>query len=409
MEMVNNIRKKINSQFCLSKELYILLFVRVINAIGAVIVPYASLFLKTNKGYSTEYLGFYITILSVLYAPMVLIGGRISDIFSRKKVFIISQIASIVVITAYLIVGDSNILPALLIFVLSIYYFSTPSITFLAIDFTDVDNRKVTFSALFVALSAGIGIWSLVVPYIFEIKETFVFALILTTNIVCVVIMHFGFGNGISAKLEDNQLINIDESNETGILKSLISSKVLIVFSLIMIIYSFNVSQINLSIPIQLKENFDENGTRYFGQLLFINSIVVICATTFINKLTKKLKCTQNMIIAGLLYAIGFGMLYFSSVLLVCIFSTIVWSLGQVIVNSNSSTFIANNSPKEHIATYNSVFTTIGLSGNFVGPAISGMVIEKSGVHCIWIIVFGVSIVASIAMYILHIYIMKKG
>lgn len=51
------------------------------------------------------------------------------------------------------------------------------------------------------------------------------------------------------------------------------------------------------------------NGAEKFGFLMSVNACTVIFLTVFITSFTRKLHALPNMIIAGVIYAVGFGMI----------------------------------------------------------------------------------------------------
>jgi len=71
--------------------IYILFIVRIINALGAFVGPFLTIFLSDKIGFSKEMIGLFIMINSLATVPGSIIGGKICDVFGRKKVLIIFQ------------------------------------------------------------------------------------------------------------------------------------------------------------------------------------------------------------------------------------------------------------------------------------------------------------------------------
>jgi MFS family permease len=140
-----------------------------------------------------------------------------------------------------------------------------------------------------------------------------------------------------------------------------------------------------------------------------INAFAVLILTALITMVTKKNNQLTNMVLAGILYAVGFGMLGFANSFVVFIISTVIWTVGEILTTISSGVFIANNSPCNYRARLNAV-TTIGYAaGAAISTAFSGIYIDNQGVRGIWYIVFLVSAVASIGMFSLRKYMESTG
>jgi len=106
-----------------------------------------------------------------------------------------------------------------------------------------------------------------------------------------------------------------------------------------------------------------------------------------------------NIRIAGILFAFGFGMLFYSNYLYLFMISTFIWTVGEILLTVNTSVFIANNSPITHRARFNAVAFFIAQSGFAIAPLITGQLIINIGIVNIWPIVFVLSLIASATMF----------
>ena len=75
----------------LSKHVYILCMSTLINRLGDFVVPFLALFLTIKLNMSIVLSGVIVTCASLISIPSSLIGGKLSDSFGRKKVYLFGQ------------------------------------------------------------------------------------------------------------------------------------------------------------------------------------------------------------------------------------------------------------------------------------------------------------------------------
>jgi MFS family permease len=115
----------------------------------------------------------------------------------------------------------------------------------------------------------------------------------------------------------------------------------------------------------------------------------------------KKFNPILNVAIAGIFFAAGFGMLYYSRFFIFFILSTFIWTFGEIINAVSSNVLIANYSPVTHRGRFNAIIYFISGVGFTVGPLLSGLYIKFAGIKNIWPLNFYLSVFASILMFIL--------
>jgi MFS family permease len=161
-------------------------------------------------------------------------------------------------------------------------------------------------------------------------------------------------------------------------------------------------AQYSFGVPLYANHIFGLLGPRYYGIIMTVNAVLVVVFTIFIISFTARIRPLINISLAGILLALGFGMLYFSGVLYLFLISTFLWTMGEILFTVNSSVFVANNSPISHRARFNSVVFFVSQSGFALTPLITGQLIVTLGIINIWPIVFILALTASIIMFGLY-------
>ncbi len=86
------------------------------------------------------------------------------------------------------------------------------------------------------------------------------------------------------------------------------------------------------------------------------NAFTVVIFTIFVTGLTLKFKPIFNIIIGGILFAIGFGMISFVNSYPLLLVSTFVWTIGEILGATNINVYIAAHAPVSQRTRSNSIF-----------------------------------------------------
>lgn len=299
----------------LSKEMYILFIVRIINAMGNFIYPIMTLFLTKKLGYSTSYAGFILLISSIAYVPGSILGGILSDKWSRKNtVFLFSVLSGVFFILAGVFNNYFYLTPIIIILANAMNGVVQPANTAMVGDLTNSENRKTAFSLLYLGHNIGFAIGPAIGGLLFENHISLLFIgngliSLLSANLIRVFLKDNK--NYIN---NDNILQNdtLEEAYTESSVKLIWNNKKLLYFALISTLISFMFAQNNFTLPKQV-DDVIENGAKYYGLLMSLNAIVVILITGVITSITKELKASISIAFTGLFCALGYGILYFAN------------------------------------------------------------------------------------------------
>lgn len=142
----------------LPKEMYIFFIAKVITCMGMFILPLWTLILTQKIGLSKTQAGLMSTVFVITQTPCLLLSGKLIDKFGRKKVIFISQTigALIYIICACM---RMKVLTAILIIITSDFYVvASPALDALIADITKPENKKISFSLIYLGINLGFTI-----------------------------------------------------------------------------------------------------------------------------------------------------------------------------------------------------------------------------------------------------------
>ncbi len=396
----------------LPRSVYIIFFARIVNSIGNFVFPFMTLLLTDKVGMTEEKVGVYLLMAAILQIPGSLLGGKLTDVMGRKKimVFFMGLSACCTLPCAFLIGNSTTIqyVPWLLIGTSLFRSIANPANGAMMNDLTQPDNRQAAFSLLYLGMNAGTAIGSIVAGFLFNSYMKLLFigdaiATLLSITLLIVFVKETIPTKEIISRIERER--ESEKAETGGLLAALIRRPLLLTFAVLNTIYSFVYAQTGFSLPLKANLVFgSEQGAKFYGTFNMVNCLVVIFLTTFITMLTKRIRSIYNVAIAGVFYAIGFGMLYLVNGFWLFMFSTIIWTIGEIVSATNVGVFIANHTPASHRGRFQSMIHIITSTGSSISPYLMGSFIASYGVNNVWPITFLLSIIAAFFMYLLGTY-----
>jgi MFS family permease len=387
----------------LPKSIYILFIVRVVNALGAFVGPFLTMFLSDKIGLSNDIIGVFIMLNSFAGLPGAMIGGKLADSVGRKRILIIFQALAALCFVPCAFLGASILVPFLLIFATFFNSIAQPAYGAMIADLTNTENRNSAYSLLYLGNNLGFSVGPMIAGFLYShyLKMMFIGNSIAVFTSIFII---YRFIKETKPHEEDETFIeNENEKVEEGsIFSALFKRPLLMTFALLSVIYSFVYAQYPFCIPLQMKEVFKANSSIIYGYIMATNGITVIALTTILTRLTRKLSPIQNVALAGIFYGIGFGMMYFIHTLPLFIVATILWTIGEIFQSTNSGVYIANHTPMSHRGRFNAVIPLITGSGFAFGPLLMGIYIKNRNIIDAWPVAFVLSITAAVLFYVLY-------
>lgn len=395
----------------LPRSIYILFIVRIVNVMGNFVYPFLTLFLTDRMGMSATGAGTYFIFSAISQAIGALIGGKLTDHFGRKKLIIIFQGLAAVCFVPCAFLGSSILVPVLLILCGLFSGAAQPANSAMVTDLTDKENRAKAFSLLYLGINIGFSIGPMIAGFMYRNYTRWIFfgnaASILISLILLFIFVEETMPD--KEKIEKASSINDAEAPEAGgLIRALFKRPVLLMFILVRMINQLIYSTIGFSIPLQLTNVFgNDSGPAYFGIIMSFTGIIVVLFTIPVTKLTMKVRPIINMAVAGMLYGIGFGMMFYMDFLWLYFVAAFIFTLGEILDVTNSGVYVANNSPVTHRGRFNSIITLVATAGSAFGPFVWGMFIDSFGLQKQWIVCFWIGILSCVLMLLLRVFEIK--
>lgn len=381
----------------LPKNVYILFWIQLINRLGDFVVPFLAMFLINKLQFNSKTASILVTCIVLLQIPGSMLGGIISDYWSRKGTYILSQTLSGLYILSCVVINN-KVWIVILLFLSAFFSASVkPTVNTMLYDFLPPNKRKTGQSLLYLGVNLGVSIGTLLAGFMFNNYLKLFFICDAATSFVAVGLVVFNI------KDEGERNLKVNTKNKPSFIRELITNYKITFFLFLYLMYSFIYAQNSFSLPLMLNSLFDGKGPVFFGYLMSINAITVVSLTALITYLMRKKPSLINITFGGALYAIGFGMIGISKHFPLFILSTIFWTIGEILNSTNFGVYLANNSNEEMRGRYSSLMFICYSLGRAIGILSMGGYINKFGITAVWPFIMLIACCMSLTMFLFHI------
>jgi MFS family permease len=387
----------------LPKSIYVIFFAQVINRFGDFVLPFLSLFLVKKLGLSYQSAGIAVMLTSLSSIPGSFAGGKIADHFGRKKAYAAFQLSAATCLFFCAFLGDPKIIIVLICMSSFFNGGVRPIISAIITDVLPAEKRKMGFSMSYLGINLGVSLGPLVAGFLFNHYIPLIFIGDAITSLLAVTLVLINIKETLPDYTDDKSA-RAEEKNEVGnVFSVLLRRPKIMVFLIINTVLSIVYTQHNFSLPMMLDNVFGSSGASNYGITMSCNALTVITMTMVITHATRKWKPLSSIAMSGLLYAIGFGMITFIHSMPLYILSTLIWTIGEIMIVTNFGVYIANNTPQNYRARFNAVTSLSWAIGAALGTSLIGRYMDYFGVKAVWPLVFCLGLIGSAGMYLLKI------
>ena len=392
MKLVGAVKESFGIYGGLKRSVYVLFLARIINSIGSFVYPFLTLFLTDKLDYSASDAGLILMIVTTSFVPGSLLGGKLADSFGRKKILVTAQFLSAVSFIVCAVIPNKQLVP---LFIIAAEFFMGivhPTQTAMLTDLSRPENRKAAFSLLYLGHNIGFALGPLLAGLMYNSHPYWLFSGDALTTLISIFLVSLFIVESKpteeqmeeSIQKKEDEHASLERAEKGSVLKVLAARPGLIIFILLVMLMNFVYSQLTFSLPLFLKSVFGAEGAVLYGTTMTFNAVIVILGTTLVIGLTKNMKPIIAVMIAAILYAVGFGGIFFTHAFYIIIITAFVWTIGEILGATNIDVYIAAHTPMSHRGRINSIVPVIMGAGHAISPFLMGQFIERNSIRMVW-------------------------
>lgn len=373
---------------------------------GAFIFSMNSLLMTTVLGLSEVATGYVMVMIAVCDIIGALIGGKLSDLFGRKRIILIAMsIETVALILGGIFVRNLAVIACEAV-VMTCFSMFFPVIGAMITDKTQEGKREESFSLLFLCINVGYSMGQVIAGAIFYNYTEWIFwGQAIATVITMLILAAFVKDEYIpvSVRQEAEVYETRDEKDvktaENNMFFLVLRDLPLVLFLIASVIFGYAYSQVSYMMPLQFSDFFGaEIASKWVAKLWIVNAVFCIIWSPLILRMTKNKNEFLIISWTAILFMIGMGSFAFirdnSAAWLVYIL-TPIWTAGEVIMSVHNSILLGSRAKEEYRARFQSLYELTHGAGRMIGPVTMGYFLIDHTYDQGWIMVAFLCVIAA--------------
>ncbi len=385
-----------NAYAGLSNETWLLSLIMLINRSGTMVVPFMTLYLTTEKGYSVGDAGIVFGLFGAGAFAGAWLGGRITDKIGFYPVQLFTLLGGGVL---FIVLGQMNTYPLICIFTFLLSFvneaFRPANSTAIAF-YSKENNRTRSYALNRLAINLGWAVGSAMGGFIAHIDYELLFWVDGFTNMGAALLMWLvlkpvNYKPPVKQKIDD------------PLIQSAYKDKTYLSFALITMLFACCFFQMFNNIPVYFKKEL-KFSEPFIGMLMAANGIIIaLVEMVLIYKLEGRRKHIHYIAAGVFLVGVAFLLLNLPvAAIPLAICMIVLVTFGEILsMPFMNSYWIARTQPSNR-GEYAALYTMAWSAAQTLGPMGGAQLAEYSGFNVLWWAVGLLSILASLAFWRWH-------
>lgn len=386
----------------LSRPLWILFFVQVINRMGDFIAPFLTLLLTRRLGYSPVQAGIWVTLTVISGLFGIMIAGPLSDRFGRKPILSVGMGFSAVLIAAGGFFPQHSRIVWILVAMSFFQGMVRPAISALIADLTRPEERKDAFALSYLGINVGVAVGPMFAGFLFEHSLPWLFWIDALSSFAALFLIFAWIPTTCPIHFVDTDVPKESEGekfHDGNALSAFFRLPLLVFFCFLLMLVNIIYSQIHFALPLYAETLFSEKGALVYGWLMSFNALTVVSVTPLAAHLTRRQRPQISLVWGSALYAAGFALMAAQLSLPLLFASTFIWTLGEIFFSINTGVYLASRTPRNFRGQFQSYREFISSLGRMAAPILGGLCISKFGIYAMWAAMAALGLLAALGFY----------
>ncbi|WCO02689.1 MDR family MFS transporter [Psychroserpens ponticola] len=367
----------------LSKEIWYLALITLINRAGTMVIPFLSLYFKNSLDFNNDDVGWIFVFFGLGSVIGGWLGGKLTDKIGFYKVMILSLF-----ITGLSFIGLQYItsfwgLCFGILFLMIVADTFRPAIYVSLKAYSKPDNQTRSLALIRLAINAGMGIGPTAAGLIIVTKGySLLFWIDGITCLLAIVLFYYLVKEPKKKRVETNEDLDIKKDNNL-----VYKDFTYWIFIGICFFMGMAFFQLVVTMPLYYNEVFNLNEFEISLFWVINISIIVVFEMPFINYLEKKhISITKHILVACLLMGLSFFVIFQNFWIGILVVNMIMMTIGEMLGFPYTNKFALNRAKEGLEGSYMALFAIAFSIAHIFSPKIGLSVVENYGYQINWLI-----------------------
>lgn len=383
----------------LSKPIWMLSLVILLNRIGAMVVPFLSIYMTQALDFSIKETGYVLSFFGLGAVAGSWLGGWLTDKFGYFKVQVISLFF---IVPIYFVLPELKTVESLAI---GIFFLSVIAETFRPANsvaiayYAKPENLTKAFSLNRMAINLGFSIGPALGGILASISYYWLFYGNAIGSLIAGVVFYLYFNNRKTKFPKEKRETETILSKEKA--PSPYKDRKILLFSLLCALYAICFFQLLTTLPLFYKEvhQMSEAG---IGIILGFSGLFIVALEMLLVQIAdRRFTISQVLVVGSLLCGLSFVMLNLHGSIMMLYLSMSVLCISEILAMPFMSTVIVKNSVEGNRGAYMGLYSLSFSVAHVFSPFLGTLTVEHFGFETLWWATGIVSVLVAIGFYFL--------
>jgi predicted MFS family arabinose efflux permease len=368
----------------LDREVWLLAGALFVNRAGTMVLPFLSLYLTKDLGFSSARAGLIIGCFGLGSMLGSFLGGWLSD---RADPLRIQQLSLITSGIGFALFVRLESFPALAVGIFTIAALGDafrPALLVAIAHRSTAKTQSRAFALIRLAANLGMAVGPAVAGILAVHGYALIFFADALTCWAAAVILIVSFKNSVGGGVESDH-------RQRHIGRSPWSDGPYLVFLVLIVLLAMTFFQVWSTLPIYLRSVYGLS-ERAIGLLLALNAILIVLAEMPLIRAVERRDRMRTVGVGAFFVCIGLALLPLASVWTMAVLSMVVLTVGEMLSMPISNAIVAERAGRAAVGSYMGAYTLAFSTAFVIGPVIGTAVYQHLGAGTLW---FGIGAVGA--------------
>lgn len=378
----------VNSIFPLYKKAYgglsagtwWLSLVMLVNRMGTMVIPFMTMYLTQQDGFSIEKAGFVMSVFGLGAIAGAVIGGKLVDSIGYYYVQLTALIGGGIL---FIILGQMHSYTSICIttFILAMLNESfRPANTVAVAHYSREENKTRSYSLNRLAINLGWAAGGALGGILASFDYSLLFWVDGTSNLLAAVLLY------ITLSPKRNPATEVKKKEIRVERKSAYKDKAYVIFTILTFLFALCFFQMFTTIPVFFKENF-KLSVFFIGMVMAMNGLIIsFFEMIIVFSLEGRRKSLYYISTGMLLVAVAFLLLNLPSINyhMMALLSMIFITFGEILTMPFMNSWWIGRAQSSNRGQYAALFSVAWASAQAIGPYSGALIAEHGGYKALW-------------------------